>query len=270
MRMCMFTFFFAFLPFDLLFLFFVEGIAMPFKRKRVFARRPSRLKRTKRIQTVKLVRPTRMKRTSRFTASRFRQGIVKAGKIVTMRYYFFAAPTAVLAVQNIQFRANSLFDPDFTGVGAQPRGFDQWVTLYDAFCVLSSTLTIQVRNPLDRKSSCVGIRVSEQSAETDTTIQDMVENKGGNTRFLHSMEQGAMTMKFSYNTKKFWGFRGSLNSLSDDAQDFQCTSAGNPAKQAYYTISTVRGGSSDNNPLNINGWIDYRVMCLEPKKFGGS
>jgi len=36
-----------------------------------------------------------------------------------------------------QFRANSLFDPDFTGTGSQPTTFDQWMTLYDRYRVLA-------------------------------------------------------------------------------------------------------------------------------------
>jgi len=33
------------------------------------------------------------------------------------------------------FRASSCFDPDFTGAGHQPRGFDQWKLLYNMYIV---------------------------------------------------------------------------------------------------------------------------------------
>jgi len=38
------------------------------------------------------------------------------------------------------FRMNSIFDPDFTGVGHQPYGHDQWSPLYNTYVVLGSKL----------------------------------------------------------------------------------------------------------------------------------
>lgn len=37
---------------------------------------------------------------------------------------------------NQQFRLNSLFDPDYTGTGHQPMGYDQITPLYHQYCVL--------------------------------------------------------------------------------------------------------------------------------------
>lgn len=39
------------------------------------------------------------------------------------------------------FRMNSIFDPDYTGVGHQPYGHDQWTPLYNKYTVLGSKLT---------------------------------------------------------------------------------------------------------------------------------
>lgn len=41
------------------------------------------------------------------------------------------------------FRLNSLFDPNFTGVGHQPRGFDQMAALYANYCVYK--VQVQIR-----------------------------------------------------------------------------------------------------------------------------
>jgi len=49
-------------------------------------------------------------------------------------------PTAgVMATQ--VYRANSAYDPDYTGGGHQPLGFDQYATLYAHYTVLSSHIT---------------------------------------------------------------------------------------------------------------------------------
>lgn len=242
---------------------------MVFKRKRVFAKRPrKRVKRARAMPLVKLVRTHRITRTP--TATRFRQGIVRNKRMVTMRYYFYKTHSALTAVIKQQFRANGLFDTDLTGVGAQPRGFDQFMLLYDNYAVTSAKITLNIRNPLNRRTSLFGIRVSDDAAEFDTTAQDIVENKGGTFRFINNMEKGSTIMKFSVNVRKFFGYRGDIGGITDDAAEFQGTAGTDPVKLVYFTLSSVRATATDNDPLDVNGFIDFRVMLINPKKFGGS
>jgi hypothetical protein len=42
------------------------------------------------------------------------------------------------AVGDNVYRGNSLFDPDLTGTGGQPSGFDQWAAFYATYTVLGS------------------------------------------------------------------------------------------------------------------------------------
>lgn len=42
-----------------------------------------------------------------------------------------------------QYRANSCFDPDYSGTGLQPNGFDQWAQFYNSFVVLSSEVIVE-------------------------------------------------------------------------------------------------------------------------------
>jgi hypothetical protein len=42
-----------------------------------------------------------------------------------------------------QYRGNSCFDPDYTGVGSQPNGFDQWSQFYNTYVVLSSEIVVE-------------------------------------------------------------------------------------------------------------------------------
>lgn len=55
------------------------------------------------------------------------------------------ASTAVS--HTIQWRLNSLFDPDLTFAGHQPLGFDQLAALYGRYRVLRARLMIQARLP---------------------------------------------------------------------------------------------------------------------------
>lgn len=44
------------------------------------------------------------------------------------------------------FRANSIFDPDYSGGGHQPLFRDMWASMYDHYCVLACHYTIRVWN----------------------------------------------------------------------------------------------------------------------------
>lgn len=45
------------------------------------------------------------------------------------------------------YAGNGLFDPDVTGVGTQPTGFDQWCAFYQRYRVLASHFRVRVLNP---------------------------------------------------------------------------------------------------------------------------
>lgn len=54
---------------------------------------------------------------------------------VQLAYGFSGLVPNAAATGDQVFNLNSLFDPDRTGVGAQPNGFDQWAALYNRYVV---------------------------------------------------------------------------------------------------------------------------------------
>lgn len=55
-----------------------------------------------------------------------------------------------------QYRGNSGFDPDYTGVGLQPNGFDQWAQFYNLYVVVSSEIVVEF---MAGTSACVELVV---------------------------------------------------------------------------------------------------------------
>lgn len=51
-----------------------------------------------------------------------------------------------LGVQDYIFNLNSIYDPDRTGVGHQPLGYDQWNTFYNRYRVLGAKVTVRAFN----------------------------------------------------------------------------------------------------------------------------
>jgi hypothetical protein len=65
-----------------------------------------------------------------------------------LRYFFSTSNGTGGANQYSEYtwRANSLYDPDFTGVGTQPAGFAALSTIYSKYRVLSATVNLTAVN----------------------------------------------------------------------------------------------------------------------------
>jgi len=86
------------------------------------------------------------------------------------------------------YRANSMFDPDRTGVGHQPRGFDQLVPMYNRYRVNKLSWNVRFTGSANAFNACV---LLVNGAQVYTTIVDAGESSlksairgstsGGNT-----------------------------------------------------------------------------------------
>lgn len=63
--------------------------------------------------------------------------------------------TVTAGVMNVYtFNANALFDPDQTGTGHQPLGFDQYAVQYSRYRVLNVSYTAYMSNPATAQGHC--------------------------------------------------------------------------------------------------------------------
>jgi hypothetical protein len=65
---------------------------------------------------------------------------------VMLKYSDFLSFTPNGAPTNYIYSCNNLYDPNVTGVGHQPRGFDQLMALYDHFVVISAVAEVTFYN----------------------------------------------------------------------------------------------------------------------------
>jgi len=162
------------------------------------------------------------------------------------------------------FRANSVYDPDLTGVGLQPRGFDQYMALFDHFCVMGSQITACFQfltgSATANSGQCsVMLNDSDTTAETYTKIQEARYRK---IRPINSATSNAVVIKLNYSTRRFFGRRGG-DILND--KTLSGASNANPTEDAifhcmYYSLA------STSSTVYLTGYIDYIVTFHEPKQ----
>lgn len=77
----------------------------------------------------------------------------------------------------------SLFDPDTSGVGHQPLGFDQFAAIYEQYVVLVVKFEVVVANFSNAQVVTAGVTISDSNV-TQTDPRVLVENGGTDWRTL--------------------------------------------------------------------------------------
>lgn len=168
-------------------------------------------------------------------------------------------------------RANSLNDPDRTGGGHQPRGFDQLMAMYDHFVVIGSKITVMFNT-----GGTTGIGgafiVGISLKDSDTTAADKNEYMEGRNVVSRQLLKGAgsatsivqdrCTLKKTFSARKFLG---RSKPLSDP--ELKGGSGSNPTEQAFFHIfAQLMNSSLDANPIEVQVVIDYLAVLIEPKQ----
>ena len=76
------------------------------------------------------------------------------------------------------FRLNSTYDPDYTGVGGQPRGRDLVANLYNRYLVMAAKVMLKFRNVSDPEEIICWVVIDTNAAgSTDyDTIPEVIDN----------------------------------------------------------------------------------------------
>lgn len=159
------------------------------------------------------------------------------------------------------FRGNSLFDPNLTGVGHQPIGFDQLMPLYDHYTVIGMRARVEFTNTDLVRTNQVGIYISDQSAvEPDPRV--IIENGLGKHTLLNPHDSGGnshSTLTLTHSPHKFLT---RPNPLSDDA--LRGTILTNPAEGTYLHVWAADPAGADSALVNFQITLEYIAILTEP------
>jgi hypothetical protein len=190
------------------------------------------------------------------------------------------------------FRLNSLFDPDYSVGGHQPRGFDQWMTMYNKYCVIGATVTIE---PL--KGGWLGqyhnvtlfSYIDDDTSSEGYTVSQLKELRmpGSRARYLqiNGDEDGFAGVRWKpirhkVGMKKFFGLSKNTQMIANTGvghgdhatsqmEDYSGNASTNPSKQCYLKLSCQTVDDSQLT-MKCRVTIKYLAVLYAPKEIGES
>jgi len=180
----------------------------------------------------------------------------------TVRYFdniTLTSSTGAVAKQVL--RANSIFDPDFTGTGHQPLYHDQLQAIYNRYYVKSSTIKVTysiVPNAIATSQPSgpmvVGL-LGDESASTSTTLTTLQENNTSKSCVLNRDSNATETLTLYYSSKRDTGF-----GENDDV--VTAAFGGNPSQQYYITLFAAETGLATASSVIATIEMIFYIKCF--------
>lgn len=218
------------------------------------ARRPRILRRKRRV-----VRRRPIRRAKTTLVNKSLQPI--PDRYICKMKYATSVTTAAANGQYV-FRLNSLFDPDFSGVGHQPYGFDNLALLYNRYRVVSCGWRIQQPSRTDGSPIIVAALPSNDAALLWADYGEMAENP--RTKYVTNNPGAPVaTLSGKQYLPRLIG-RTRAQYMADD--NYQSVVNTNPVEQAFLYLNTFLGQTGvpvGSVPLNVV--LEYSVEFFDAK-----
>lgn len=233
------------------------------QKARVAKRKAARKSTTNRRSTVKPFSRYNPKVTTN------RLGLVgfPNNRVVKMRYAdteLLTSTSGSLAVST--WRANSIFDPDFTGIGTQPLGYDQWAQFYNHYIVIGSKISCEVSWVSSGASAgpcVVGIILDDDGNLIPTDYLAIMEQ--GKSISMHinpSSANASRAINSSYSAKKF----NNITDIKDNRDSLGASFGANPTDPAFFHLFAQSADLGSTNAIRFTLLIDFIVILGEPKE----
>lgn len=195
------------------------------------------------------------------------------------------------------FRMNSLYDPNYTGTGHQPRYRDQIAQIYSKYCVITSKAYIEILssgtsadsqgagNPtvfgyLD-DSATADARSLEEHIELGMPNHSylMTNIPGNNTRV--ELSRAKRSFALTYGLRKFWGVdkktqviypagTGNNDEYVEESR-YAALFGTHPTRQCMLKLKVFDSAISSNEcVMYARVTIDYTVVAFSPIEVGAS
>lgn len=156
------------------------------------------------------------------------------------------------------YRTNSVFDPNFTGAGGQPRYFDQWSAMYGTYCVLHC----DVRHSIVNTSTTIPFTVCTGFTDADPTGTSMANL----SEFRYARVRGQVGIASSQPTRVYsmgistHTLHGKANDVAVLATDtLQSAVTTNPSDPGFYFLAIQ---SYDDGVSTATAYVRTEIWYL--------
>ncbi len=164
------------------------------------------------------------------------------------------------------FSANGAYDPNITGTGHQPSGWDTMMALYEQGVVTRSRIKVNFRSGINTDQRVAIVLTPD--ANTFSSIEALMENGllvtdvvtgAGGVGAYHTQK----TLELDCDVAKYFG-RSRQELIA--SPEYYCTAASNPTEQVYYQICTWNPSLASNTDVLLDVVLSYDIYYYEPRK----
>lgn len=213
---------------------------------------------TKRYRRKRNVRRRRMPRRKQA----IQKSILPNRFLTKLRYQTFATvnPGAGGQTGVYVMRCNGMFDPDVTGTGHQPRGYDQFATLYSHYTVLGARITVRAHTRNAAVYDQIFAVAVKASSVTHTDMNDYLEGRNVKSKMLDAGPSASgKQIVMNWSAKRFFGKK---DILGDDL--YRASFIANPSEQAFFHIVCAPIQAQDAANVDLDIRIDFIAAFTEP------
>lgn len=227
------------------------------RTKRTFSRR----KRTSKKRPMKrlMTRRTRKPRISWYPFG--------ASRVCKLRYCeSISIDPGAGVLGSYTYSANGLYDPNISGTGHQPYGFDQLMALYNKYTVLGSKIQIRLLNVgASSPNSWFSVKLCDSTTLNTGDTQYALEQPGwGKKYYIQNASQAVPYAVRTFSAKRF--FKQSRAVIRGD-DTLSGTSSTNPNEGAFFIICFGPLISGENlAAFTVQVQVDYIARFTAPRE----
>lgn len=207
----------------------------------------------------------RAKRKARYTPRLTRNLINPDGIVVKLRYCEqINLDPGIATMAYHTWRANSIFDPNYSGAGHQPLGHDDWARFYTRYIVLGAKIKFIAWCPTPQTGygQIATVTCDDSTGVLAVPIDSIIEQRGTPYKFYQTNQANNKCVVTGYYSPK----RVFQVKDTTDNEDLWSLFGQNPVLGAYFHTKVHGFDASTDNPLQYcRVVIDYIVRLAGPQ-----